>query len=149
MIILTYTSSNNQFFRKIGLSSSQNSTHHQTQDLVCVGLNFPIIISATLLDKNSVLAVKLMAVWDFLALFPCLETPCGLTPEWIGIHFGWGVYNKFISKCPFGVKNSSKKPTKYLPYFCPSLFLKDRAEIGQKFRWFFGRSFDTKRTFWN
>ena len=97
MIILTYTSSNNQFFRKIGLSSSQNSTHHQTQDLVCVGLNFPIIISATLLDKNSVLAVKLMAVWDFLALFPCLETPCGLTPEWIGIHFGWGVYNLKVS----------------------------------------------------
>ena len=113
MIILTYTSSNNQFFRKIGLSSSQNSTHHQTQDLVCVGLNFPIIISATLLDKNSVLAVKLMAVWDFLALFPCLETPCGLTPEWIGIHFGWGVYNLLLrSYSPLVFKIQSEKTLK-------------------------------------
>ena len=44
---------------------------------------------------------------------------------------------QLISECPFGVKTSSKKPTKFLPYFCPSLFLKARAEIGQKFRWFF------------
>ena len=28
---------------------------------------------------------------------------------------------QLISECPFGVKTSSKKPTKFLPYFCPSL----------------------------
>ena len=54
---------------------------------------------------------------------------------------------QLISECPFGFKTSSIKPTKFLPYFCPSLFLKAWAEIGQKFRWFFGRSFETKRTF--
>ena len=29
---------------------------------------------------------------------------------------------QLISECPSGVKTSSKNPTKFLPYFCPSLF---------------------------
>ena len=45
---------------------------------------------------------------------------------------GWNIFEKkiktkycakgqIISECPLGAKTSSKKPTKILPYFCPSL----------------------------
>ena len=66
-----------------------------------------------------------------------------------GISFGSRYRYRISVGHYFGVKTSSKKPTKFLPYFCPNLSKEARAEIGQKFRWFFGRSFDTKRTFWN
>ena len=39
-----------------------------------------------------------------------------------GVNRRSGVFKgQLISECPFGVKTSSKKPTKFLPYFCPCL----------------------------
>ena len=34
----------------------------------------------------------------------------------------WTPKGQLISKCPFGVKTSSKKPTKLFPGFCPEIF---------------------------
>ena len=81
---------------------------------------------------------------------------------------------QLISKCPFDVIVSTKIPMKFFlrisalaskkrlnqknkvlinkkiydwGLFCFDFFLEARAEIPKKFRWYFGRNDETKRTF--